>query len=155
MKHKLLFSFLFPGLFKLSMAQESPVIVVSGAETETPAEVVVEEKTVTEQAVEIVETAEQLAQKIAAPDAAFAEMHDMIAEMRNAYGGLHAEIQELRTENNSGHDTIISRLDEILNFEEEENEEPPEAVIVATPTAEPITEVVETQKPEKRSRRWL
>lgn len=153
-----------PGIFALRMADESPTVVV----VETPAEEP-EEKTVTEQAAEMVDTAKDLAKEIAKPEEVIMALEGFRNDIINA-------LADAVSRNDERHAEILARLDEIRNMEilqqiendadEGEVEEVAAAAVdvaeAAAETAQAVpevtaaaVEVAEEPKKREKSRRWI
>ena len=136
-----------------------PETVVVIPPTETPAEI--PETTVAEQAAEIVETAEQLAEKMSRSSDESQAILFALAELSNVLAGQHAAMMdELRTVTAELVE-IRARLDGLEEAEEEEAEEIAEEIkeeLIETPPPAPVEippEEAAPTAPQKRGRKWI
>jgi len=151
-------NFLFPRFLRFYMADESPAVEIN-VKTQEENAPKTEQENVTDQAATIVETAENLAQKMARSSddtdailAALSQMFETLVQMREANAAAHAEILsridsvEYRTEQ------IEEEIQEVEGEVKEEVQEPEPVEAPQEPEQVPQEEPT---PPQKRSRRWL
>jgi len=129
------------------------VINVEDEKKEESEVIVSESETPTEQAVEIVAMAEQLAKTIANNDQLIGTLREEFTRLGNSISDLAIGLTSLTEVITSRLDFVDTKLATIL-VDEKEEETPPPEIIVETPV--PVPSVEDNPPPEKRGKRkWL
>lgn len=154
--HKFILKMLTGSYYGKFMSEETVTTVV----VETPPEGGEEkpdEKTVSEQATEIIDTAKDLAKEISKSDEMIALMFAMLGEMQTAVAAIREDILSAFVAVNIRLEGIAAMIEEV--DEEIKDDAPPPEIEKVADVVEKVPEQVVTEtdveKPQKRSRKWL